>query len=174
MGDEGPNITVYIKEESISLSLTTDRGSTDIGVSEVMRHGWELRLLVRPPTVSWLLYCVMVTFLQLLKSILDGYEKGKLIPHFELNLTLRREESSPQSFSQEVHFTGIHEPTSIVLSRDPATPEGLLCILYPSVCYGNNNSKSDACERVKIDKHCIVNHDVGLYYISFSRTTDYK
>ena len=177
MGDEGPNITVYIKEEAISLSLITDRESTDIGVSEVKRHGWELRLLVRPPTVSWLLYCVMVsiiTFLQLLKSILDGYEKGKLIPHFELNLTLRREESSPQSFSQEVHFTGIHEPTSIVLSRDPATPEGLLCILYPSVCYGNNNSKSDACERVKIDKHCIVNHDVGLYYISFSRTTDYK
>ena len=52
MGDEGPNITVYIKEEAISLSLITDRESTDIGVSEVKRHGWELRLLVRPPTVS--------------------------------------------------------------------------------------------------------------------------
>ena len=77
MGDEGPNITVYIKEEAISLSLTTD-----VGVSEVKRHGWELRLLVWPPTVSWLLYCVLVsiiTFLQLLKSILDSYEKGKLI-----------------------------------------------------------------------------------------------
>ena len=126
-GDEGPNTTVYIKEEAISLSFTTDRGSAGIGVSEVKRHGWELRLLVRPPTVSWLLYCVMVSiimFLQLLKSILDSYEKGKLIPHFELNLTLRREESNPQSFSQEVHFTGIHEPSSIVLSRDPATPEG--------------------------------------------------
>ena len=137
MGDKGPNTTVYIKEEAISLSLTTDRGSTDIGVSKVKRHGWELRLLVRPPTVSWLLYCVLVsiiTFLQLLKSILDSYEKGKLIPHFELNLTLR-EESNPQYFSQEVHFTGIHEPTSIVLSRDPATPEGLCiskCVLWNS------------------------------------------
>ena len=58
--------------------------------------------------------------------------------------TLRREESNPQHFSQEVHFTGIHEPTSIVLSRDPATPEGLF--VYPSVCYGENNSKSDECE----------------------------
>ena len=86
-----------------------------------------------------------VTFLQLLKSILDGYEKGKLIPHFELNLTLRREESNPQSFSQEVHFTGIHEPSSIVLSRDPATPEGIANMVYPSVRYGEN-SKSGACE----------------------------
>ena len=51
-GDEGPNTTVHIKEEAISLSLTTDRGSAEIGVSEVKRHGWELRLLVWPPTVS--------------------------------------------------------------------------------------------------------------------------
>ena len=46
-GDEGPNTIVYIEEEAISLSLAKDSG-----VSEVNRHGWELRLLVRPATVS--------------------------------------------------------------------------------------------------------------------------
>ena len=76
---------------------------------------------------------ITITILQLLKSILDSYAKGKgkwMIPHFELNLTLR-DERNPQSFEQEVHFTGAQEPTSIILSRDPATPEGIVnCKVY--------------------------------------------
>ena len=57
-GDKGPNTIAYIEEEAISLSLTKDSG-----VSEVNRHGWELRLLVQPPTVSYcipIVYCVLV------------------------------------------------------------------------------------------------------------------
>ena len=48
-GDEGPNTIAYIEEEAISLSLARDSG-----VSEVKRDGWELTLLVRPATVSYL------------------------------------------------------------------------------------------------------------------------
>ena len=56
-GDEGPNTIVYIEEEVISLSL-----AKDIDVSKVKRDGWELTLLVRPPTVSYkaVVYCVLV------------------------------------------------------------------------------------------------------------------
>ena len=56
-GDKGPTTTVYIEEEAISLSLTTDSG-----VTEVNRLGWELTLLVQPPTVSYIaMYCSINT-----------------------------------------------------------------------------------------------------------------
>ena len=51
-GDVGPYTIVYIEEEAIKLYLMMDSG-----VSEVKRHGWELRLLVQPATVSYVV-CV--------------------------------------------------------------------------------------------------------------------
>ena len=67
-GDEGPNTIVYIEEEAISLSLTTESG-----VSEVKRDGWELRPLVQPATVSYIaiVYCVLVN--NLFSSVAEKY-----------------------------------------------------------------------------------------------------
>lgn len=61
--------------------------------------------------------------LQLQRNTLDDYKKGKLIPHFNLQLKLK-EKTNPQALEQPIYFTGVQESTSMLISREPK-PEGL-------------------------------------------------
>ena len=67
---------------------------------------------------------------QLQRRILESYEKGKLIPHFHIKLKLK-DKTNPQALEQAIDFTGVQEPTSMLISREPI-PEGLYFLRHNS------------------------------------------
>ena len=125
--EEGPSAIMCIEEDKISLNIQ----QPDVGIPDEAweTDGWELTPLLQPPTVRRNLFhsgnVLMYLTPQLHRRILDGYKKGKSIPHFELNLKLK-EKTNPRTLKQKIGFTGVQE--SLIILMEPIQ-EGLSSFL---------------------------------------------
>jgi hypothetical protein len=93
--EEGPRRNACVTETEVSLNIHKNTWEKD---------GWEVTLLL-PPTLK--------------KKDLDGYKRGKIIPHFSMRLKLQHSLNA-QSLVQEIGFAGVEPQTFfIAILRDP-------------------------------------------------------